>query len=76
MLDCTDVCSKGPVSSEEVRNYAARACREYGEAYCIVEIEEKRCKTSDKPIDFIYERLTDTYALEKYATDTDLIRKI
>ena len=34
------------------------------------------CERSNIPLDFIYERKTDRYALEKYKTNEDLVLKI
>ena len=34
------------------------------------------CDRSHTPLDFIYERKTDRYALEKYKTTDDLVQKV
>jgi len=51
------------------------ACRELDEKYCL-EKETPKCKTTSKPIDFIYERKIDDYNLDRYKTNNDLIAKI
>ena len=58
-----------------VEDLAAKACDEYGEEYCIVKATEK-CKSTSKPIDFIYERKTDSFNLDRYQTNDELIGKV
>ena len=41
----------------------------------VKEIDEK-CQSSPKPLDFIYNRKTDSYDLDQFESDLDLIRRI
>ena len=43
--------------------------------YCVVPVMPK-CKSSPRPIDFIYERKDDIFNIEKYKTDKELVDKI
>jgi hypothetical protein len=69
-----DVCRRTNITDEIVVEYAAEGCK-IDDYYCIPDVEEK-CKTSSRPIDFIYDRKTDSFDLSKYRTDMDLVAKI
>ena len=43
--------------------------------YCVVPVMPK-CKSSPRPIDFIYERKDDIFNIDKYKTDKELVDKI
>ena len=70
-----ELCRQKNVTDSRVEKMAARACKEYGDEFCLVEAEPK-CVTSAKPIDFIYERKDDIYNLDRYKTREDLIAKV
>ena len=57
-----------------MEQYAAEKC-EINEYYCLPKIEQK-CKSTPRPLDFVYDRKTDSYDLSQYASDLDLIRKV
>ena len=42
---------------------------------CLEPIEEK-CKATGRPLDFIYDRKTDSYDIESFPTELDLIRRV
>ena len=70
------MCERVNITDELIEKYAAKACEELDEKYCIVKATEKCNVTPYQPIDFIYERKTDSYNLDRYKSDKDLIRKI
>ena len=57
-----DLCRKKNITDEIVQNFADRAC-ETDKKFCLPDISEK-CQSSPKPLDFIYDRKTDSYDLE------------
>ena len=69
-----DLCRKTNVTDEVVRQFAAEGC-ETDPFYCLPDIEEK-CQVTARPIDFIYDRKTDSFDLSKYRNDQELIAKI
>ena len=69
-----DLCRKTDVTDPFMVDYAAEACKT-NPRYCLDEIEQK-CKTTSKPLDFVYDRKTDSYDLSKFKNDNDLIRQI
>ena len=68
------MCIKSRITSQEDEEEWAELCKT-DESYCVVPAPEK-CKTSQKPLDFIYDRKTDSYALEKYRNDYELLSKV
>ena len=54
---------------------AARACKEFGGQFCIVDTAPK-CVTSAKPIDFIYMRKDDEFNIDEYESNNELIAKV
>ena len=76
MVSYYDLCDRFNYTDSIVEGYAAKACEELGEKFCLGEATEK-CKVSPGlPIDFIYERKTDSYNLDKYKSNNELIGKI
>ena len=69
-----DLCQKLSVTDEVVEEYAAGVC-ETNERYCLPDIPEK-CRVSARPIDFVYDRKTDSYDLSDYDSDMELIGKV
>ena len=75
MITYADICERRNITDERVEKIAESACKEYGEKYCIVDAP-MTCKTSSKPIDFIYERKNNEFNLNRYTSDNDLIAKV
>ena len=69
-----DLCQKLNVTDEIVVEYAAVGC-ETNPRYCLPDIPEK-CRVSPRPIDFVYDRFTDSYDLSPYSSDLELIGKV
>ena len=63
MVSYYDLCRRKNITDDLVEKYAAKACKELGEKYCIVKATEKCEVTPNQPIDFIYERKTDSFNL-------------
>ena len=68
------MCIKSRITSQEDEEEWAELCKT-DESYCVVPAPEK-CSSSQKPLDFIYDRKTDSYALEKYRNDYELLSKV
>ena len=69
-----DLCRKTDITDEVVVQFAAERCKT-NEFFCLSDIP-KKCEVTQRPLDFIYDRKTDTYDLSQFETDTDLIAKI
>ena len=69
-----DLCKKKSITDEIVEQFAAENC-EYDESFCLPEVDQK-CASTSKPIDFIYNRMTDTFDLSPYRSDEELIARI
>ena len=69
-----DVCRKADITDDLVVQFAAEGCKT-NEFYCIPDIP-KKCEATQRPLDFVYDRKTDTYDLSQFETDMDLIAKI
>ena len=69
-----DLCRKKNITDEIVQNFADEACLT-DEYFCLEHIEEK-CQASPKPLDFIYDRKSDSYDLDQFESDLDLIGRI
>ena len=74
-IDMYDLCTRVNITEPIVEYYAAEACQEYGAAYCLPDIAEK-CQVTSRPLDFVYDRLTDSYDLSPYKKDLDLVAKV
>ena len=70
----TDLCQKVNVTDEIVENFAAENCPT-DERFCLPPIPEK-CKVSDGPLMFIYDRKTDKFDLDQFDDNMDLIARI
>ena len=70
-----DLCKKDNITDEVVVYLAGEACEAGDDRYCLPDIPEK-CAVTQRPLDFIYDRKTDSFDLSKYDDDEDLIRKI
>ena len=73
-LSFYDLCRKKNATDEFMGQFAAENCL-HDERYCLPEVEEK-CQVTPRPLDFIYDRRTDTYDLSQFHTDMDLISRI
>ena len=73
-LSFSDLCKKVNITSEIVEEFAAKECPN-DPRYCLPEIPEK-CEVTPRPIDFIYNRTTDTFDLSQYEDDNALIAKV
>ena len=69
-----NICEKGNITSDIVEEFAARECQ-YDERFCLPPIEPS-CKVSSRPIDFVYNRRTNTFDLSQFDSDLDLIRQV
>ena len=74
MLGLDDMCRKVPVTLASDEAEWKRLCDGDSNlpgdpAFCINEIPRK-CWFSQKPIDFIYDRQTDQYDLDRFRTDS------
>ena len=74
MVKFKDVCHKKRTTSEKKEREWRILCRTDAR-YCI-KPRVTMCDRSNTPLDFIYERKTDRYALEKYKTTDDLVQKV
>ena len=69
-----DLCVKYDVTDEIQEQQWKYDCV-VDDDYCVVPVMPK-CKSSPRPIDFIYERKDDIFNIEKYKTDKELRDKI
>ena len=69
-----DLCRKRNVTDPIIENIAAENCKSDAR-FCLDPIPEK-CEHTQSPLDFIYDRRTDTYDLDQFETDNDLIQRI
>ena len=56
-----DLCRKDNITDEGIVQYAAENCP-IDERFCLQDIAEK-CKVTPRPLDFVYDRKTDSYDL-------------
>lgn len=70
-----DLCKRENITDEIVVKIAAEACLEISESFCLDDIAEK-CAATPRPLDFIYDRKTDSYDLSPYDSDIDLVAKV
>ena len=69
-----DLCEKRNITDEIVVQIAAGLC-ETDERACLPDILPK-CHVSARPIDFVYDRKTDTFDLAQFRNDNELIARI
>ena len=60
-----DICKTK--KEDDIKEEAAQGCKT-DDRYCIVDIEDK-CAMSQRPIDFIYKRSTDSFVLDSYKSN-------
>ena len=70
-----DMCLKKNMTNELTETMAREACEAGDERFCLPETAP-RCQSTFLALDFIYERSTDSYNLDHYSSDIDLIRKL
>ena len=71
-----DLCWKQTPSSDKSDDVWSEKCKQGKNEYCDLEEEDFPCKTSQRPLDFIYERRGSKWNLDRYRTDEDLLKKI
>ena len=69
-----DLCRKRNITDEIVERLAEENCAT-DNRFCLPSIPEK-CTVTQSPLDFIYDRKSDTYDLDQFETDMDLIARI
>ena len=67
-----DLCRKTNATDRWMTQYAAETCKT-NPRYCLDEVEQK-CQVTSRPIDFIYDRKSDSYDMSAIKTDLDLVR--
>lgn len=70
-----DLCNKVNKTEEVVDDVAEAQCKLGDESWCLDPAPPK-CEVSARPIDFVYERKTDSYNMEPYKTSDDIIAKV
>ena len=71
-----DVCKRKRITTDEQEREWRNKCNQNDTTYCGVKPKVTWCERSHTPLDFIYERKTDSYALENYHRNSDLIKKV
>ena len=61
MVSFFELCEKVTITTEEDEKLWDAKCK-LDESFCVVP-EKPKCKTTPRPLDFIYERKNDTYDL-------------
>ena len=74
-LGLADLCELYNITSEEQDEDLEDDCDKNKEYGCPVKVRPK-CFTTQRPLDFIYERWNDTYNLTRYDSDKELVDKI
>ena len=75
MLGLADLCELYNITSEEQDEDLEDDCDKNKKYGCPVKVKPK-CFTTQRPLDFVYERWNDTYNLTRYDSDKELVDKI
>ena len=75
MIGLADLCQQYNITSEEDDEDLEDDCNENKPYGCPVKLAPK-CFSTQRPLDFVYERWNDTYNISRYDTDKELVDKI